>query len=248
MLSCLPLTLLEAAVTNMCFFVVIFLDTKDKLFRRPKRDQRMRRTVIDPKKVRAEAMKKKAAADGSARPTTVSRNAQGYNQALKTFSCPLCLAPGSLQIALSVTGGRGTAVFHCVECNKEGRSGVGNIQYPYKMSFTPKLQKRVDVFFKFRDYVAECGLQGAAVAAGGGNMMVGIGSGAVALASGSLLGDTLLGVVAPVSGSVISVTDDENAAGVEAAGKPTDEKPLNDDVDDLDELFGGGDEEDPGLF
>lgn len=122
----------------------------------------MRRTVVDPKKARTDTAKQHMNVH---KPGGGMKSAQGYNQALKSFCCPLCLAPGSLQITLSTSNGKGLAVFQCAECKREGRTGVGNIQFPYKMSFAPKLQKKVDMFFKFRDYVTESGLRGAAAAA-----------------------------------------------------------------------------------
>jgi hypothetical protein len=196
----------------------------------------MRRTSVDPKKARADAAKnsKPIAQNGQ------NKTAQGYNQALKCFSCPLCLAPRSLLITLTVSVGKGTAVFQCTECKREGRTGAGSIQYPYKMSFAPKLQKKVDVFFKFRDYVSESGLQGAAAATASTNNTASSNyeaGGSSSLLGGSLLGDALsngvgggVGVASPGDDQPGSNDDDE----MEVAE--------DDNEDDLDGLFGGGDD------
>jgi transcription elongation factor Elf1 len=191
----------------------------------------MRRTSADPKKARTDAAKNSKPIGQNGQ----NKTAQGYNQALKCFSCPLCLAPRSLLITLTVSAGKGTAVFQCTECKREGRTGAGSIQYPYKMSFAPKLQKKVDVFFKFRDYVSESGLQGAAASTNNTAPSSYEAGGSSSLLGGSLLGDAL----SSSGGGVASRGDDQllenNADDMELADD-------DNEGDDLDGLFGGGDD------
>lgn len=84
------------------------------------------------------------------------------NQSLKSFPCPLCSTPDALRIQMKLIKGKGDAEIVCAECKKAGRLGAANILYPFKLSYIPKLEKKCDVYFKFRDFVKESGAMGAA--------------------------------------------------------------------------------------
>ena len=113
------------------------------------------------------------------------------------------------------------------------------------MSFAPKLQKKVDVFFKFRDYVAESGLQGAAAANGASSSSDGAQASSSSLQGGSLLGDALhnkrAGGDATAAAASSFSQHDAGHLPVDGDEGAADD---DDDDDDLDGLFGGVDNED----
>lgn len=171
------------------------------------------------------------------------------NQSLKVFSCPLCLSPDSLQIKLSVSKGKGEATLTCIRCIRAAVSSAtmssSAITYPFKMSFLPKLQKKSDVFFKFRDFVQQSDL-GGANSGGSENMLQPLETSSIAPKD-----DLAVGVVDEdeYNDEDFATSDDDeeetsqrdnraSSAGVVKADHGMPERGDEEDDDGIDSLFG----------
>ena len=85
------------------------------------------------------------------------RNRLGQVKSLSVFRCPSCDTPKSVTIKLSTAEGKGTATVACAKCIEDRRlnpSTYRGVVYPQTVEFKPKLENKVDVFFRFKEVVA----------------------------------------------------------------------------------------------